>query len=968
VVHHLRRVTRLCAGHELTDTELLERYAGGHDNDAFANLVRRYGRLVRSVCWRVLHHEQDTDDAFQAVFLILATRAASIHKTTALASWLYGVAFRTAMNAKRARLRQSREKKPAEGGTSLPPVSEASLREIQRLLDEEVNRLPDKYRAPFVLCCLGSTSKAEAARKLGCKEGTVSSRLAHARRELQKRLTRRGVALTAALCGIELSRAAAEAVPPALVSGTIKAALSFAATKTTAADLVSARVAALAKGAVPNMWTTKLKIATALLLAVSFVIGASWFSYQGLAAGPQAKSPRGPTRKASAGPKAPATPRGDSPQMDPAKTVMIQGRVLDATGQPVPGAKVCLWSNVLRKVTLRAATEKDGRFRFSASQAVLASGGLVIGMARGHGPDWKGLGKAGKTDDVSLRLPRDDVPIQGRVLDLEGHAIAGATVHVTYLEKRMEEGDLTPWIETKRKWARGNYVPGVAMTGIGTNALDGPTTVTTGKDGGFRLAGFGRERVVFLEIRGPDIETTHVEVMTRRAPVTSLPAESYAATFRHLVGPSKVIMGTVRDKRTRKPLAGIKVAGGASPGGNSIGATRQVDGVTDAQGTYRLTGIGKYDHYWVAAAGAAYFNATRLGVKDTAGLDPVIVDFDLEQGIVVKGRLTDKATGKPIKGHVSALALADNPHVKDFAGLNDLQVLVTDWGRVQPDGSFATLAIPGPGLLCVQAENADHYIGFEIKDWDGFLLRTAPGGRHPSSFNAVIPINPTEDNPRSTTCNVALEPGRVRHGTITGPDGKPVADVHVAGLTPVPRFYPLPFPGQKPAKRKGLDTAGFTVLGLNPRKPRALVFFHPEEKLGKVEQVRGDEEGPLTVHLEPLGSLTGRVVDAQGKPWAGLQVKVELTRLITAYKDLPWEVLDKLGPVLTVVQTTDRDGKFRIEGLLPGLKYNLVVTEEEIRPGVRIIQYLENVSVKPGKTLKAGDLKSKLTPKTKERK
>src|SRR5262245_16636114 len=176
VLRHLRRVAAFPPAPEPADAQLLERYVAGLDREAFAALVRRYGRLVRSVCRHVLRHEQDVDDAFQATFLVFASRAASIRKAGAVASWLYGVAYRTAMNAKRARARQRPEPKDPEGRAREQPVTEAALREVQAILDGEVNRLPEKYRAPFVLCCLEGKSKPEAARELGWKEGTVSSR------------------------------------------------------------------------------------------------------------------------------------------------------------------------------------------------------------------------------------------------------------------------------------------------------------------------------------------------------------------------------------------------------------------------------------------------------------------------------------------------------------------------------------------------------------------------------------------------------------------------------------------------------------------------------------------------------------------------------------------------------------------------------------------------------------------------
>src|SRR5262249_46400877 len=142
------------------------------------------------------------------------------------------------------------------------------------------------------------------------------------------------------------------------------------------------------------------------------------------------------------------------------------------------------------------------------------------------------------------------------------------------------------------------------------------------------------------------------------------------------------------------------------------------------------------------------------------------------------------------------------------------------YSEPRDDAPHRVLAIPGPGFLCVKAEDADRYIGFELKDWDGFLLRAAPDGLHPSQFHPAVPINVAEKGKTSRDITVALEPGRKRMGTVVGPDGKPLAGAYVAGLTPLPRFFPFLNSGRRD-RSKGLSTATFDALGLNLRKARA---------------------------------------------------------------------------------------------------------------------------------------------------
>ena len=272
VARYLRRAAGDPRAVELTDAQLLDRYVACQDQDAFGVLVRRHGSLVRSVCWNVLHHQHDADDAFQATFLVFAVKAARIRKATSIASWLHGVAFRIAMKTKKARKPQA-EQQDFESPGADQATTAAALGELQTIVDEELNDLAEKYRAPFILCCLEGKSRAEAAKELGWKEGTVSSRLVHARKQLQKQLTRRGIALTAALCAIELGRAVA-AVGPSLRSRTVEAAVSFAVGKAVDGRLLSAQVATMAKGVLQGMLATKLITTAVFVLTAGLMASA----------------------------------------------------------------------------------------------------------------------------------------------------------------------------------------------------------------------------------------------------------------------------------------------------------------------------------------------------------------------------------------------------------------------------------------------------------------------------------------------------------------------------------------------------------------------------------------------------------------------------------------------------------------------------------------------------------------------
>jgi RNA polymerase sigma factor (sigma-70 family) len=276
-----------------TDQELLRRFAAGRDEDAYLVLLRRHAALVWGVCRRVLRHEQDAEDAFQATFLALARKAASVRRTDAVGSWLYRVAYHIASNVRRGEgRRRERERRPAAGEPEAPAAS-AALRELQAVLDAEVERLPEKYRAPFVLCCLEGKSKPEAAHELGWREGTVASRLARARALLQERLTRRGLTLSAVLCAGSLwEQSAAASVPRTLVRATVRAAAGGGG--------VSAGVMALAEGVVQVAWLTSWHLGAVLLVGLGLLVaGAGAWAHHALAPPPsQARPPDAPAAAA----------------------------------------------------------------------------------------------------------------------------------------------------------------------------------------------------------------------------------------------------------------------------------------------------------------------------------------------------------------------------------------------------------------------------------------------------------------------------------------------------------------------------------------------------------------------------------------------------------------------------------------------------------------------------------------------
>lgn len=267
MIQWIRRAVLDGSEADLTDGQLLESFIRNREEAAIAALVRRHGPMVWAVCHRVLRNHHDAEDAFQATFLVLLRKAASIVSREKLANWLYGVAHQTSLNAKEtAARRKGRERQVID--MPEPKVAEPDLwLHLQPFLDQDLSRLPDKYRITIVLCDLERKTRKEAARQLMIPEGTLSSRLTTARTMLAKRLARHGLAVAGGSVAALFHEAASASVPTSVVCSTIKAVTQVAAGKV----IATAKVAALAEGVVKSMLLTKIKTVTALLLMLGMV-------------------------------------------------------------------------------------------------------------------------------------------------------------------------------------------------------------------------------------------------------------------------------------------------------------------------------------------------------------------------------------------------------------------------------------------------------------------------------------------------------------------------------------------------------------------------------------------------------------------------------------------------------------------------------------------------------------------------
>jgi RNA polymerase sigma factor (sigma-70 family) len=284
----IRRVACDQRAQHLSDHDLLRRFVGQRDEAAFHALLLRHGPMVLEVCRGVLANEADAEDAFQATFLILASRAGAVRKGASVGSWLHGVAYRTALTARAQRATRPKH----EAGATTRPVPEPddpTWRDVRRVLHEEVAGLAERYRGPLVACYLEGRTQDEAAAHLGLGKTTLKERLEHARSLLRAQLVRRGLGPAAVLVAAAWPSASASACLPAtLVSSTTKAAGAFAAEQAVSRGVIPVQVAALTEGVMSTMLPTKLKLAMAMWLVVGVLTGVGALAHSQGSGGPGA--------------------------------------------------------------------------------------------------------------------------------------------------------------------------------------------------------------------------------------------------------------------------------------------------------------------------------------------------------------------------------------------------------------------------------------------------------------------------------------------------------------------------------------------------------------------------------------------------------------------------------------------------------------------------------------------------------
>jgi RNA polymerase sigma factor (sigma-70 family) len=676
----------------LSDSELLARFIRREDvtssEAAFAALVSRHGPMVLGICRRVLGDNHAAADAFQAVFLVLARKAPQVEVDDTLGRWLHGVSIRVSRRARavarveRARVRALDGLDPPDGSTTTSPES---LREVRSAIDEEIARLPGRYRSAVVLCYLEGLTQEEAARRLRCPVRTVESRLRRARERLRPSLVRRGLA-PAAWCSEMLAAATARAeLPPAL-------------------DAMARQMAGAPAGTVPAA-VARLARSAMRSLSISRGLRIGWMLVAlGLAATGTALLAGGQVTKPAASPDQ-AAPVGTSsgrPEPVPAANGRLEIRaVADATGLPIEGATVewQLRINNGRFRTTKNSTDHEGRALLEWPVGATVNGLNVTARKPGFVP------YSIRWDDTNhpLHLPAvkeircvPGVPIGGIVKDEAGTPVAGAriTVHAPPAETELSFYSFNlvdTTTDAQGRWRFDDAPTDLSRvrfqieaprflqgSGAAVRETDGVTVLKRGFTVRGRVLDAKGQPVAGATVRGGDMFNSksqsktdaHGEFLLENcapgASVVTVRDVHFAPELREVhpedrptlefrLGPGHTLRGKVVD-REGHPVAGMTIAADTWRGHRSL----DIRFDTDKDGRFEWRGA-PGDNVLYSVLKDGYMSRRDVPMTPD-GAEAVITVAPV---LAISGRVTDAETGQPLSTFrvVRGLVFANNPRI-----------------------------------------------------------------------------------------------------------------------------------------------------------------------------------------------------------------------------------------------------------------------------------------------------------------
>jgi RNA polymerase sigma factor (sigma-70 family) len=776
------------------DAVLIRRFREEKNDLAFAALLSRHGPMVKSVCRRVLRNSHDVEDVVQATFLAFAKHARSTQQEyDAVAAWLHRAARNLSINLYHQKRRRGSIGEPTP--ITPDPTEEISQRETLQLLDEELQRLPEKFRSALILCFLEGLSQEEAARHLNCARRTVCFRVDRGRALLQRRLLRRGVVVGAVVL-IASSKTAAEAASFALRTGCFKATVRAATQMAQGQPIVGVAAKVLALSGRAGSTTFPLnKLGIGVLLAVLLTTAA------GLAATAWPHVARAPVPE-EADPNA----RGEE------ATQTVSGRILDADGKPTPKAAVAVLADW--EVLVQGHTDEKGQFQFDIPEtAQLERRGcrrvVIVARADKHGINWRSFPRDATFTDCSIKLPRE----QTLLLDV-GQVHAGA---------RIELAGLAETTATRNDFR------------CADSRLDNPGNLDLWPEaakvnsGGFvALTGLSADRDLFLVVRR----------VGRADESIFLDSERAGAGFVRLnLNPKpRQVSGRVVADDSGKPIPATVMLLDEKIGRywHRPAATTRAD----SEGKFRFENATGGDAVAILAPGGEpylpqYYSLTTQIEND--------IRITLKRGVNLRGKVVDTGD-RPVAG--AEVRLLPDPKNRRAADLTLFRAAAV---ATDVEGRFVLPVAPGSGHLLVHAVQETYrldeprLLAVSIDQLDRW---------RPTCAHAIRDLEVPKDGLKDELC-VTLKSGPRPSVDFVRPSGE-AGDAYVFS-------WQHPDSGECGVFKTAWAAAGhYQLTGCDPEQVYPTVIWDAQARLGAVVNVPGnaDLKRPMKATLSPCGSVT----------------------------------------------------------------------------------------------------------------
>ncbi|MCA9141108.1 MAG: carboxypeptidase regulatory-like domain-containing protein, partial [Planctomycetales bacterium] len=648
----------------------------------------------------------------------------------------------------------------------------------------------------------------------------------------------------------------------------------------------------------------------------------------------------------------------------------ISGKVLMPNGDPAGDVPVMVfWHKPLAKTK----TNADGTFKLDLDvEMINADVGeawprMAVSSALSEfGPGWEIFGRIKDPDSVTIRLV-EDLPVSGKILDQQGRPVVGATVSIQSLH-RAEDENLDGFLQANRDQPTRVWLyerdsmfylsPEAVLKLRGITDQRRPST-TTDQSGAFTFGGFGKERSMLVAIDGPGMMRDTFYIATRpeidarwkrgqpsQETLNMLDSGAsmlsvYPARFHHLAAPALTIQGKLIDATSGAPVVGMKVLA------NVRGSRASSDATSDENGHYQISGLPLEGRLRVSALnpGTLPYIDARVEMDVTTTNPPNAIDFELDRGAIVTGRITDRRTGEGVAGNVGYLSWPNNPQLSSLHQAYDtFNTMAT-----RPDGTYTIVVPHGPGVFAFIAYNRNQFDSASSADF-GFPVRDGgmfSSGNHglvmAEHFHFLKRIEADIDTDQLVV-DASIGRGPVQHIIVSRADGGAIDELDARGIVK--------------NTLSGFRGNQFDILGMKPGEKRVLFLRDGEKKYAGVFEIQSSvipKNDELTLELEPAAAISGRVTDAAGRPLSRWYVAAVSSGMVDKMRASRSE-LNQEGLFEFDTTTTDADGYFRLKGLPSSTAIEIAAAsiQQNVRPEPKVIK---SVTLRPGGQQDLGQLK-----------